>query len=317
MKKIRTSCRVNMLLLSFIGLFITSLYSPVYASTEIVIDEELQFEFAEHCFNRGDYAAAIIEYDKFVYFFPFSEKNELARFKTGLSYRLSNQYDRAIKVFYSLIDDYGDTRYSFRSYIEISRAYLLKKAYSRSLTVLNNLITIASDRAILDEAYYEKAWIYMEMGLWNRASDCLKEISPKNQDIYRVKEIVKGLDKKNEIKRKDPKLAGFLSILPGAGHLYCERPKDALLSFILNGAMIFAAYEAFDNDLYGIGGIMTFLELGFYSGNIYSAISSAHKFNRDEKSRFLERIKKVSRRGISMGAHEKERSVFILCRIPF
>ncbi len=317
MKKVKTSCRVRMALLSLIALFITILYSHLYASAEIVIDEEAQFQFAEHCFNKGYYGRAIVEYERFIYFFPFSEKNEVARYKMGLSYSQNNQYDNAINTFNSIIEDCSDTEYSFKSYIEISRVYLLKKAYSISLTTLNNLITIASDQAILDQAYYEKAWIYMEMGLWEKAIECLKKVSPENEDTYNIKETLKGLAKKDGIKTKDPELAGFLSVLPGAGHLYCERPRDALISFILNGAMIFAAYEAFDNDLYGVGGIISFLELGFYSGNIYSAISSAHKYNHDEKLRFLEHLKKGKRVGISMDSVEKNGSVFILCQIPF
>ena len=44
--------------------------------------------------------------------------------------------------------------------------------------------------------------------------------------------------------------AGILSIIPGTGHLYCGRYKDATLAFILNTAMIYAACEAFDNHLF-------------------------------------------------------------------
>jgi hypothetical protein len=71
------------------------------------------------------------------------------------------------------------------------------------------------------------------------------------------------LDKKLPIKRKNPTTAGLLSIIPGAGHLYCERKRDALISFFLNGAMIYAAYEAFDHDLDVLGGIITFFELWY------------------------------------------------------
>jgi TM2 domain-containing membrane protein YozV len=93
-------------------------------------------------------------------------------------------------------------------------------------------------------------------------------------------------------KAKDPTVAGVLAIVPGAGHLYCERPRDALISFLLNGALIYAAYEAFDEDLEVLGAVIAFFELSFYAGNIYSAVSSAHKYNRDEKNRFLNSLKK-------------------------
>jgi len=66
------------------------------------------------------------------------------------------------------------------------------------------------------------------MGLWEKTIECLKKVSPENEDIYNIKETLKGLAKKDGIKTKDPKLAGVLSVLPGAGHLYCERPRDMI-----------------------------------------------------------------------------------------
>jgi len=75
----------------------------------------------------------------------------------------------------------------------------------------------------------------------------------------------------------------MLSVIPGAGYLYLERYQDALISLLVNTALIFAAYEAFDNDLYVLGGIISFVELGFYAGNIYGATTSAHKINRSQK----------------------------------
>lgn len=298
-------------------IFLSLFAFHAHASMELIIDEEKQLSFAEQYFKDGDYRRAIGEYEKFVYFFPESGKIEFTRYKIGLSYMKNEQYDQAVNAFFSIIEDYRDTKYAFKSYIEISRVYLLKKAYSMSLANLNNLIMIAADQATVDEAYHEKAWVYMEMGLWAKAIDCLKKVSLKNQDRYSIKETLNGLAKKNHIKRKNPTAAGFLSVVPGAGHLYCGRGKDALISFILNGAMIFAAYEAFDNDLNGIGGIISFLELGFYSGNIYSAVSSAHKYNRDEQRRFLDYLKKGKRVSISMDNPGKNKSVLILCRFPF
>ncbi len=103
----------------------------------------------------------------------------------------------------------------------------------------------------------------------------------------------------------------------GAGHLYCERKRDAFVSFLLNGAMIYAAYEAFDHDHDALGGIITFFELGFYSGNIYSAVSSAHKYNRHEKSKFLDYLKKHAKINISSVRQNEGESLVLLCQFSF
>jgi len=288
-----------------------------YADQKILIDPERQFQFAEHYFQNGEYYRAIGEYERFIYFFPLSDKVELARYKIGLSFLNGEQYTEAIKAFNALIEDYKNTGYALKSYLKISRACILLKRYDAALTGIKNLITIAPNKEIKDEAYYQGGWVYLEMGLWEKAHKYFEEISVQNRKKYNLKEVLIGLDRKLPLKRKNPTTAGLLAILPGVGHLYCERKKDALISFLLNGAMIYAAYEAFDHDLDVIGGIITFFELGFYSGNIYSAVGSAHKYNRDEKGKFLDYLKKNTKIDISLGKHHGGESLLLVCKFSF
>ena len=288
-----------------------------YTAQGIVLDPERQFQFAEHLFKKGEYYRAIGEYERFIYFFPLSDKVELARYRIGLSFLKGERHKDAIQAFNALIEDYQNTEYALKSYLGISEAYVLLKYYDMALTSIENLITISPDQEIRDEAYHKKGWVYLEMGLWENARECFEKISPQNREKYNLKQILIGLDKKIPLKRKNPTTAGLLAIIPGAGHLYCERRRDAFISFLLNGAMIYAAYEAFDHDLNALGGVITLLELGFYSGNIYSAVSSAHKYNRDEKSRFLRYLKKNSKINISLVRPNNNRSFLLLCQFPF
>jgi len=297
----------------------TNTTNPVhsYAAQEIVIDPERQFQFAEHYFQNGEYYRAIGEYERFIYFSPLSDKVELARYKIGLCFLNGEQYTEAIKAFDELIKDYKNTGYALKSYLKISRAYVLLERYDAALTGIKNLIIIAPNQEIRNEAYYQGGWVYLEMGLWEKAQKYFEEISVQNRKKYNLKEVLIGLDRKLPLKGKNPTTAGLLAIIPGAGHLYCERKKDALISFLLNGAMIYAAYEAFDHDLDALGGIITFFELGFYSGNIYSAVNSAHKYNRDEKSKFLDYLKKNTNVNISLGKHHEGESLLLVCKFSF
>jgi hypothetical protein len=56
--------------------------------------------------------------------------------------------------------------------------------------------------------------------------------------------------------------AGLAALLPGSGHLYAGHPKDALTSFLLNGAFIAGAAAAIRNGYPITGGILSFFELG-------------------------------------------------------
>jgi tetratricopeptide (TPR) repeat protein len=300
-------------------IYIFTLLLPLYSygASEITLDPERQFRFAEQYFQRGEYYRAIGEYERFIYFFPNADKAELAKYRIGLSYLKAEQYDRAIQAFYALIEEYQDTEYAFKSYLEIGKAYVRLNRYAMALTALNNLITIVPDQDLRDKAHYHRAWVYLEMGLWNKAIESFEQVSAQNREGYGVKEILAELKGEVPIGPKNPTLAGLLAVVPGAGHLYCGRKKDALISFLLNGAMICAAYEAFDNDLEAIGAIITLFELGFYGGNIYSAVSSAHKYNRDAKGRFLDELKGKARVDISLGNPNQGKTLLLLCRFPF
>jgi tetratricopeptide (TPR) repeat protein len=297
--------------------FLVLFSMPLYAGQERVLDPESQFRFAEQYFEKGEYYRAIGEYERFIYFFPDSPRVELVQYRIGLSYLKGERYHQAIEVFETVIDEYQDTEYALKSYLGKSKAYVLLGRYDTALTSLNNLITIAPDQRIRDEAYYQKGWVYLEMGLWERAREHFEEISDKARDRYPIENLAHEIETKTPLKQKNPTTAGLLAIVPGAGHLYCERPRDALISFLLNGAMIYAAYEAFDEDLEGLGVVITFFELGFYAGNIYSAVSSAHKYNRDAKERFLNQLRERRGMALSLATPHGCESLMLTWRFAF
>jgi hypothetical protein len=55
-----------------------------------------------------------------------------------------------------------------------------------------------------------------------------------------------------------------------------------------------------------VGGILTFFELGWYSGNIYSAVSGAHKYNRNKKKEYLDLLEKEDRLGVGIIFQDKQ-----------
>jgi hypothetical protein len=76
-------------------------------------------------------------------------------------------------------------------------------------------------------------------------------------------------------------MAGILAaVLPGAGHLYTDRPGDALVAFLLNGAFIWAAVELFRHENY-------------VTGNIYDAVNSAYEYNKSDKDNLIRQMIKI------------------------
>ena len=268
-------------------------------NSSIIINPDKQFNFAEHYFSKKDYLMAVAEYNRFIYFFPEDQRVETVMYRIGMSYYLGEHFKNAIDSFNAVIDRYVDTDLSVKSYFMISEAHVKQYAFGLAVINLNNLITITHDQDVRDEAYYRIGWIYIETASWEEARRYFSKISTKNKNKYQLERLADELNKERSIPRKDPHLAGFLSIIPGAGYFYCERYQDALIAFLLNGGLIYAAYESFDDDNNALGGVIAFVEFGFYAGNIYGAVTSAHKYNRKQTGRFIETLKNNTKINLS------------------
>lgn len=281
--------------------FLVTLLFPFHclADETLIIDSDKQFAFAETYFNQGEFRQAIDEYRRFIYFFPNDPRTDTARFKIGLSYMENNAFEQAVKEFRALLNRSPKGDLFLNSYRLISQCQVKLRQYPAAVLTLENLIEKAGTQDIRDEANYRMGWIYIETGSFNTAKDYFNRISPKNKTTYNIDRLFTELAKEPRIEKKNPLLAGTLSIVPGLGYLYCDRPRDALISFIVNGALIYATYAAIENNNPVLGGILAFVELGFYSANIYGSTASAHKFNRRKKQEFIETLKRNTRLQLS------------------
>jgi hypothetical protein len=197
----------------------------------------------------------------------------------------------------------------------LSEAHVKQNALGLAIISLNNLITLTHNQEVRDEAYYRLGWIYLESASWEKARFYFSKISDENKTKYKLERLTTELNREKSIPKKDPGLAGFLSILPGAGYFYCERYQDALIAFLLNGGLILAAYESFDDNNNALGGVIAFVEFGFYAGNIYGAVNSAHKYNRKQTVQFIKNLKENTK--INLSADVKKKGVCLAFEFVF
>ncbi|OPX40309.1 MAG: hypothetical protein B1H13_07790 [Desulfobacteraceae bacterium 4484_190.3] len=180
---------------------------PAFAAA-IVVEPREQFHFANDLMERGEYDRAILEYERFIHFFPEDKAVSTARFLMGLCSMKRGKYEKARETFQEIIADPYDS-------LSVEKAlFLMGESYYR--------------QGIPREAeyYFERLFREFPQSRFRQAA------------LYRL----------------------------GA--------------FLVNALFIWAAVESFHNDNNVVGGMLTFLELGWYSGNIYSAVNSAHKYNR-------------------------------------
>lgn len=303
-------------LITFFTVFaLLSPFSQSSASPVLTINSDKQFDFANRYFLSKEYFRAIDEYKRFIYFFPEDNRVGTAMYKIGMSHFKAGHFKNAINSFEAIIDKYEDTNLSTKAYFIISECYMKLNEAGSAIANLHNLITIRDDINLRDEAYYQIGWIYIEMASWEKARINFAKISPQSKNKYQLKRLSKELDRTKLIDRKSPQAAGFLSIIPGAGFLYCERYRDAMIAFLLNAGLMYAAYESFDDDNYALGGVITLVEVGFYAGNFYGAITSAHKYNRSKTGQFIDQLKQNTK--INLTGSNNQKSIILSFQYSF
>jgi tetratricopeptide (TPR) repeat protein len=260
------------------------------AADVLTIDADSQYRFAQSRLAAGALDEAIAEFNRFIHFFPEDPRVPRARFQTGMAHYRAGRYPAAAAVFDRQTVNYEDLPLTNEAFFMLSRSHAAQGKSEQALLDLHNLMAVAANVDVIDRARYEQGWLHVEQGQWQQADRAFDAITPANRSRYRIADLRRSLAAHDAIQTKNPTLAGTLSIVPGVGQFYCNRYRDGLTAFLINAGLILAAWEAFDNDLPALGGVITFVEFGFYAGNIYGAVSSAHKFNRDRMDAFKNRL---------------------------
>jgi len=256
-------------------------------------EEKSLLGFAHHLFEKGHYYQAVTEYERFIYYNPDHPAVSEARLKIAFCYKLGEQYSKSIELFSTLINEYPGQEYSIVAAYNIGDCYRLDGDYEEALIQFNAFVEDYPDHPLADKAQWNSAWIYIDMEDYPSAKDHLFLVRENSTYQSSAQELASAIEELPHLPRKSPRLAGFLAaVIPGSGHLYTGEKKQALFTFFTNALLIFGTYEAFNRDLYVAGGFLSIFALNYYSGNIFGALNSAHKYNRRVKDAYLEGYKR-------------------------
>jgi tetratricopeptide (TPR) repeat protein len=286
----------------FLGLF---LFVPVigFSADVVIVDAERQYQLAQTLFEEKEFSAAAHEYIRFVHLFPHHEQVPVARYNTGVAFFYAGRLEDARRHLEHTTAHFSDSGVVPDAMFKLSEVYMAMDKPGMAVAVLKNLITLTRNRPVRDKACFIIGWLLLDnVDVLKSRSDYavypvreaekyFSMISPEGEKKYRMADSILSLGAIDQLKKKIPAVAGGLSLVPGGGFLYCGRYRDALVSFLLNTSLMFAAYQSFENDNDFLGGVLSFVEAGFYMGNVYGSISSAHKYNKKEKKAFIEKLK--------------------------
>lgn len=258
---------------------------------QIVLDSEKQLAFAQHYVEREEFDRAAQELERFVYFFPEDARVPEAHCRVGWCYLSMNRYEQARKILWEVHDTYRLHPVAARSLFLIGESYRQQDVPEEAAYYFERVLAVYPESEAADEARYRLGWARMEAGRWQDASRVFSEVpetSPLRERALTLSEMsLRG----EALPSKSPWTSGILAgVLPGLGHAYCKRYQDATVSLVINGLFTWAAIEAFERDHDALGGLLGFMELGWYTGNIYSAVNCAHRANRKTREDFLSKL---------------------------
>jgi len=270
---------------------------PAADDPGLTLSPDRQFAYAETLLQEQDFRTAEVEFKRFVHFFPADPRVDEAIFKSGIALFYQKQFHEAARHFNDLIRDDPDLSSSFTTtaYFMQSHAFREMDNLGYARVTLRNLLLLTEDPAVRDQVHLELADLHIHASRQpgtdelDQAREFLEKISvdspfeeQKNERISRIREV-------QSLPEKNPVLAGVFAVIPGGGFLYTGRFHDAAAAFIINTGLGLAAWKAFDQDNPAMGGVITLVGSGFYSGSIYGSISAAHKHNHRLKTRILDR----------------------------
>ncbi len=283
-------------------LFIFFLSKETLADTDsLAASEDKQYNFAMSLFNEGEYYRAITEWKRFIYYFPKSELIDDAALFIGKSYLMGKEYDTAIEEFRRFRETFPDSNLIPECLYLRGEAHFKKDEYHLARGLFELVRRKYPDNIWADRSVIMNGWSYAKEGDFRKAHDEIKQEEIQDKVIsLMAKELSEEIKKGEMIPKKSPRTAGLLAaILPGAGHFYLGRHKDGTAAFLLNASFIWGAVASFQQNNYAVAGILTFFEAGWYTGNIYSAVGAAHKYNKWEEDRFRDNIEKKFKPNLS------------------
>ncbi len=264
----------------------------------IDLSPEQVLEFGHYLFSQQEYFRAIGEYQRFLFLYPDHFQAPNAALRIAQCYERGKRWQQALEAVDIFLREYPQS--SLRWETRFLKAAILNKS-SKGEEARGEYRAIIEDRPgkpLVAEAWYLIGLSYAKDGRWLEADQALSQVGSEDFLHGEAVEVRQVVAEESEAKRKDPALAGFLAaILPGSGHLYSGRPRDAALAFVFTGGFAWATYEAFNQDNDGLGVVLALITAAFYGGNIYSAVNVAHKYNDREERRRQERLAPYDRVG--------------------
>ena len=255
------------------------------APPEPPASEEAQFAFARHLLQQQDYARAITEFKRVLFLFPAGSRADESNYLLGEALFQNKSTKEALLQWQGALKQNPRTPFVGEIQLKMGKAYWSLGLEEEAIEQWEILLQ-QGPPSFKPEAARALLWALAKQKKFGLARSRLQTLPLAEPE----KEVHESFFQKGEsLPRKSPQTAGVLAaVLPGAGHWYLERYQDGLIALTINGLFTWAALSSFQQGNSGLGALLGVIELAWYSGNIYSAVNTAHKINKRQETEFLE-----------------------------
>lgn len=247
--------------------------------------------FADELFRQGDYYRAITEYERFIFLNPKASQVARAQMQIGMSYYRGGKWEAARDWFNGVKEGYETQVEGREGWLMLAKTHYQMKQYGAAERLLDEYVRRFPSDERVGDAWIMKGICLARFGNAQWARDSFYGVPTNSLRRADVETLVGFANRLEDVSLKSASVAAGLSaVLPGAGQLYVGRPRDAAVSFLVNGVTIAGMLAAFHNDEEVLGGLFALLETSWYFGNIYNASSGAHKHNARQRNALFEQF---------------------------
>jgi putative component of membrane protein insertase Oxa1/YidC/SpoIIIJ protein YidD len=239
-----------------------------------------QLRFADDLRAQGLFSDAIIEYRRFLSFYPMASQRTQGALALFGTLRQNGQQEDAVR---------------WGSYVLESRTVTTEESTELRLTIGQDLMMLgngprartyfagvaaAADPAVASKARLLEGLSFARDADWKRAEQIFRDLEKNSSPLAGRAATLAALAAEGaRLPRKNPKVAGLLGLIPGLGYLYDGYPQTAISSLIVNGLFMAGTYKAFSSGNKPLGTVLGLFTLGWYGGNVTGSVSSARRRN--------------------------------------
>jgi hypothetical protein len=254
--------------------------------------------FADALAAQGEYYRAVTEYKRFLHLAPEDPRAARARLAMAGAYFKGEQYADAARELEALLTAGADGETAEKARALTCECLARQGDTEGAGACFAGAAKLAGDARRADALRFRQGFLRVEEGEYGKAREVFSGLTEAGQEEYKISPLLLALTEgEKSLDLKSPRTAGALSIVPGLGHVYLGRKKDAFVAFLITGATALAAWECFDEGQEALGGLVILAGSGFYGGSMYGAVSGAHKHNRRVREGFARRL----REGVEIG----------------